>query len=387
MQHKTYVGGMRKNKIIRSREPIESLGSPLDWSKFTKFEGEPMTEAEIAEIKKFYDHFIPAEELKTLATELPTNIPYRSRKSSRTINTHMGQRKLLMSEIDFLTDFAVPGDTIVYAGAAPGTHTTFLVNLFKKYNLRWHLYDPRDFHISPAEFGSDPSSGGIEIFQQYYLDEDARKYAGRDDVLFISDIRTFNEGITPTEDDVKSDMEMQKNWVLLTRPRVSMLKFRLPYNPEQPTMKYLAGEVRLQAWPPITSSETRLIIESRDNYKEKEYNIADYDAQLFYHNRIIRDWLSFDHGIPYDLVKGLDSCYDCALEVRMWKKYAVKFIDGYPDMSQDEQNVEIAKLINNASKEVKRSLYEPPHGVEPDVLIKDKRDRIAQYMYKEVVEK
>jgi hypothetical protein len=38
----------------------------------------------------------------------------------RQVNQHKGQLKLLLSEIDFLTDFARHGDTVVYAGAACG---------------------------------------------------------------------------------------------------------------------------------------------------------------------------------------------------------------------------------------------------------------------------
>jgi hypothetical protein len=181
----------------------------------------------------------------------------------------------------------------------------------------------------------------------------------------------------PTEEDVDNDMEMQKKWVLLARPRASMLKFRLRYKTGDPIVKYLGGEVRLQAWAPVTSSETRLIVTSFEDHK---YVVADYDSQLFYNNRILRDWVSFDHGIPYNLVKGLDSCFDCALEAHMWRKYAAKFIDKYNSMTRDEQNAEVASLFTAASKEVKRSLLEPPHGIEPDVLIKDKRERLVKFL-------
>ena len=45
--------------------------------------------------------------------------------SERKTARHFGQRKLLISEIEFLTMHARFNDTVVYAGAAPGTHIDF----------------------------------------------------------------------------------------------------------------------------------------------------------------------------------------------------------------------------------------------------------------------
>jgi hypothetical protein len=56
---------------------------------------------------------------------------------------HWGQRKLLLSEIEFLTKFSVPGATVLYAGAAPGTHTLYLIELFPE--LKFVLVDPAPF--------------------------------------------------------------------------------------------------------------------------------------------------------------------------------------------------------------------------------------------------
>jgi hypothetical protein len=54
-----------------------------------------------------------------------------------------GQRKLLLSEIEFLTLFARPGDVVVYAGAAPGYHIPYLLDLFPF--IKMVLVDPRQF--------------------------------------------------------------------------------------------------------------------------------------------------------------------------------------------------------------------------------------------------
>lgn len=351
--------------------------------KLTKFDGDYYTQDEITEIKKVYSDMYSLSDVKTLVKDLPNNIPYRSLRLNRTVKQHFGQRKLLLSEVDFLSDYVKEGDTVVYAGAAPGTHTTFLARLFEPLKLKWHLYDPREFIAAALDF---PGGGYIKIFNQYYTDDDAKGYAGRNDVLFISDIRTFDGIEMPSEDYVDNDMELQENWVRLMAPRAAMLKFRLRYNKVDNIDKstYLDGEIRIQAWAPTASTETRLIV---TEIKNKDYSISDYDAKLAYLNGVVREWMSFDNGIPSDLVKGIDTCFDCALETIIWRKFASKFAtandagESFTTMSKDEQAAAIATLFNRASKAIGRGIYEPPHGLHPDVLKKDVHDTDAIYLH------
>jgi hypothetical protein len=154
-----------------------------------------------------------------------------------------GQRKLLIAEIEFLNDVARDGDTVVYAGAACGTHITLLSDRFFPF-LRFELYDPRPFTIAP--------SARVRITAGMFTDETARGFSGRDDVLFISDIR--NE--PNDEATVARDMAEQMRWHGLMAPRWSLLKFRLPWTPG--CTPYVAGDVYLQAYSPTQSTETRL---------------------------------------------------------------------------------------------------------------------------------
>ena len=57
---------------------------------------------------------------------------------------------------------------------------------------------------------------------------------------------------------VMEDMELQKNWVITLKPKVSLLKFRIPLFCE--TYEYLKGELLLQPWAPESTFETRLIV-------------------------------------------------------------------------------------------------------------------------------
>src|SRR5688572_5255739 len=70
--------------------------------------------------------------------------PHKTAGEKKTV-IHWGQRKLLLSEIEFLTWHAFHGCAVVYAGAAPGTHIPYLCKLFP-WVQKWILYDPTPFH-------------------------------------------------------------------------------------------------------------------------------------------------------------------------------------------------------------------------------------------------
>jgi hypothetical protein len=236
-------------------------------------------------------------------------LPYHPRTRDRR-SLHVGQRKLLLSEVDFLTDYARPGDTVVYAGSAPGTHIVFLAQLLQSKRLRFALYDPRRF--APGL----ETATRISLHTEFFTDETAQRYANRDDVLFISDVRTgATEGEEfPSESAVGEDMTAQMQWVRLMNPRAAMLKFRLGYDAPG-SVEYLAGERRLQAWAPSSSTEMRLVV-SRP-YDTTIYDVKDNEGRMFFLNHMA----AFDHGIPLRLVRGLDYCFDCATEARIWYRY------------------------------------------------------------------
>ena len=73
-------------------------------------------------------------------------LPYASRNKEVKTSVHWGQRKLLLSEIQLLSIYAVKGVKyhIVYAGSAPGTHIAFLDDLFGGLHS-WELVDPGKF--------------------------------------------------------------------------------------------------------------------------------------------------------------------------------------------------------------------------------------------------
>ena len=62
---------------------------------------------------------------------------------------HLGQLKLLMSEILFLTKLANDNNKVVYVGAAEGYHISYLADMFPK--LSFELWDATPFKLEPRK--------------------------------------------------------------------------------------------------------------------------------------------------------------------------------------------------------------------------------------------
>ena len=223
-------------------------------------------------------------------------LPYRKRTLDFKKALHWGQRKLLISEIEFLTLYGDRSKTIVYIGAADGKHILYLSKLFP--NHIFILYDQSNFDQKLYEIHN------IQIKKQFFTTVDAMEYNNKD-VIVISDIRNMPEGYkrdpytneisSDLKDDiecnVKLDMNLQKDFYLLMNPKAALYKFRLPYEMGQTT--YLNGEVRFQAWAPPTSTESRLIllpeITNNAETRYKTWDHTDYESILYRFNRCTRE--------------------------------------------------------------------------------------------------
>lgn len=120
---------------------------------------------------------------RVLSPDTP-RLPYRRRRGEEKTVIHWGQRKLLMSEIEFLTLHHERGDVVVYAGAAPGTHMDYLADLFPGVS-RFVLVDPAPFTVHPSD--------RIQIINGLFTNEladELRERFGSTRILFISDVRS-----------------------------------------------------------------------------------------------------------------------------------------------------------------------------------------------------
>lgn len=277
---------------------------------------------------------LPSKLFRILSDDFPRE-KYRRRTSEFKSVLHWGQRKLLLSEIEFLCLYlkkhseTINGEPnpnahnynplhVIYAGSAPGTHIAYLSQLFPR--VHFELYDPREF----SDVLDDNEM--IRTHVQYFTDETANEWIAENHpnktILLISDIRTGDtQTMTPdeVEERVRIDHEWQKNWYDIMHPEMSMFKFRLPWN--DGNMEYLDGNIYLQAYPPCTSTETRLIVGK--NASCKIYDNRKYEEQLFYFNNHIRvkQYDNILENIPSKLKHGLTNTYDSAAEIHILREY------------------------------------------------------------------
>ena len=252
-------------------------------------------------------------------------LPYKRRKDEEKKSVSFGQRKLLLTVVQFLSLFYNPNKdkncVVVYAGAAPGNNIEIISRLFPE--LLFHLYDPRKFKVKNSE--------KIQIYQQYFTDKEAEFYKDKN-VLFISDIRTADytktDNLDENESQILLDMEMQKKWVEIMKPIQSHLKFRLPYSggTRPRFVKYFNGLVFKQQWAPQTTTETRLVpIMEDENFIYKDWDCRKYESQLFYHNTVIRE--KYNYYNPFTGDKSyidepeLMNDWDSRCETQIWMDY------------------------------------------------------------------
>ena len=133
-------------------------------------------------------------------------------------------------------------------------------------------------------------------------------------VLFCSDIRLFTKADAPNllinniikdfhdsialkvvsekmrHEDYVRDMQLQKDWFEFVNADFGLFKFKLKtknYIKEQDTQyQYLDGDIVLQAWAPVTSTETRLFVQK--NPKVAYYNVKSYTDKLKTFNIVMR---------------------------------------------------------------------------------------------------
>jgi hypothetical protein len=230
--------------------------------------------------------------LEPLFRELTPAMPrmqYTKAALSRML--HWGQLKLMLTEIEFLLMYCatnplanLPEDAkipiLIYPGGAPGTHIEFLAEMFPHVNFV--LYDPRPFH----RFRSPK----IQTFQQLFLQEDAKKWTSKEhphaDILLVSDIRTGDSsGPAPElEAAVAADHTLQESWYYIMQPKLTMFKFRLPW--DDGTSEFPRGRIYVQPYARQNSSESRLIMPWTE--ERMKYSNRMYEEQFTYFNRVLR---------------------------------------------------------------------------------------------------
>lgn len=290
----------------------------------------------IAKTKEMFEKWITIndDKLPIMSSQINGNIAYDNVRHLKDSILHLGQLKLLISEICFLTKFMhMKNILVVYVGGAEGYHIKKLAELFP--NMSFELYDACKFSITETK--------NIKIYNRYFTDDDAHNYkTSKQNILFISDIRNHptknvkDVGIdSDVEKNVINDMEMQKKWIRIIKPVASSLKFRLPYEFEK-SYRYLDGYRMLQPYAPF-STEVRLFTVYRNNKtdhckcmrvidKDVIYDCIDFDEKMAYFNSQIRK-MNFHRWKEQFMIGHIVNNWDNTMTFYILQEYLKKSCD------------------------------------------------------------
>lgn len=269
-------------------------------------------------------------------------------------NCHMGQRKLLFSEIEFLYKVSkyvnISDCLLIYIGASPGIHLHIIKQLFPDIYLV--LYDKKkiklDFKDNLIIFdGSDGLFNDSKIEDLLKLQiKLSKKY-----ILLISDIR--NDDSVKNEYSIWEEMQDQQRWGIKLNADFMLLKFRLPWlnkyiennylhfpcdkfildnklikitkkELKSGDVQYLKGIIYTQLYTSSQSSETRLFVKKKNGkYKIKNYNCYEYEDKICYYNTYTRNKeISFlNSNILCNSILGYDNKYPSVCEYYIIYKY------------------------------------------------------------------
>lgn len=247
-------------------------------------------------------------------------------------NTHLGQRKLMLSEMQLLNEYykLYPTDsviTIISVGSAAGHHLIQLNEMYPK--TKWILIDPSPFD---KRLFNRPET--YRIINKLFTDdicEQLKKELKDEKFLFVSDIR---RGEKDFEDGIIRDMQLQYDWLKKLLPLLSLLKFRMNYKMKKgDTLPYLNGDLLYGIWATPVSGETRLLVKQEDiNKKDKIYNFNDYEEIMFYHNKNERTtcFSKYKNKTKYkNFIENKNNlyceCFDCLQELNILFEYSKLF--------------------------------------------------------------
>jgi hypothetical protein len=211
-------------------------------------------------------------------------------------------------------------------------------------------------------------------------------------VFFFSDIRTRlkNTDLHPSDFDLIWNLAQQYNWVKTINPTASMLKWRLPFHIlgsgenvkdflkkpgpwhedfriakeefgcdflkyyQEGTTYFLEGEIKLQPWAPIHSTETRLVI--KQGAKLTNFGtITNYENAFKFQNHVCRLFGYFKNSNASEKL-GFDHCADCSLENQIWENYGRKL------GSSEKKSFSVKHWVMQICKTLHRSLFKNLHG-------------------------
>ena len=216
-------------------------------------------------------------------------------------------------------------------------------------------------------------------------------------VYFWSDIRSNSKNMCPTDLDIIWNSAQQYNWVKIMKPKRFMLKFRMPFfnlspselkkitkkepyasdikackndidfvkNYPKKEFIYIKGDIYIQPYANISSTETRLVGKIKDGLLK--YDVNKYDNKFFYYNSIERT-IGLHKNANADESLGYDFCGDCSLENSILEEYKKKM----------DNNFDIIQAIKRLQIITNRPLLNCAHGTLFDKMTREKYEGLRQ---------
>jgi hypothetical protein len=213
-----------------------------------------------------------------------------------------GQIKLLLNEIRFLSqdveikkyDFV----NVLYIGSGKGYHLPLLISLYKQYNINWYFYDPIG-HCRRLNTLNDKYHN-IHVYDKMFTDLDTSNYINMENLLFISDIRTLNNGNKePTTENLLCDYELQNIIIKKLKPMFSLIKFRMPFPNDwndKNSLQIPVGKQYIQVFQKHDSNEFRIFLTSVLMFEDININkLIEYENKFAWYNQNYR--FKYDNDI------------------------------------------------------------------------------------------
>lgn len=134
------------------------------------------------------------------------------------------------------------------------------------------------------------------MIQRPFEMKDASGYADINSrVVFVSDTRSVSRATEPGKvftvknSDILADLWLQEEWTERMKPRQTLLKFRMPFESDEPVLQYLDGDMYVQPFTARSSTEVRLHVKQRVDgaFAKRKYDCIAHEEVSRSHEKAI----------------------------------------------------------------------------------------------------
>lgn len=414
----SYEGGFRMNEISPDLEDKDyTLVDFLEMST----EGLPDENAEVYKnlFKKAYNKKGYASVVKKYE-DIEFSLPYCKNTRFLSSTTCNITRKSILSEIRFLSETAISVDEstyraiVIYIGAAPGNHFSFLSRLFP--DIKFVLIDPNNFTLdgldNPTYLYKRYDLNDSDTLTRDYIENITQSILLGSSPIYIINTRfdsvmaeVFNEAFKntitycildirtnkcpsngfPDAPDILWNYALQYIWLKKLKPHMALVKFRHPFYSQPDNvfldfankepykkdfeiakncgidfienfragkkLEFFDGELQILPWNNKKSTETRLVTRCKTT---KIYYPREYENKFSYYNNISR-WAIMHNNNNICEEIGFDYCNDCALENFIWESYFLRY-------GHIHENRNVIDFVKSLTNHIGVSLLKNGHG-------------------------